>query len=103
MEIVSESETQKKVTETVTLVAPNGARTELKFKSHEKVEHLLKEAVKEFAKEGQLDSNVDYILVLSEQRLDGHLTLEQAGVTPGATLKVRSRKTPGDGSASGVR
>jgi len=40
------------------------------------------------------------VLVLGDMPVDDGLTLEEAGVKPGDTLKVRSKKIPGDGSTS---
>jgi hypothetical protein len=86
--------------EEITLVAPNGATLQDKYRPHDTVQKSLDHAVKEFAKNGQLDPSVGYILVLGDTPLDNVLTLEKAGVQAGAKLKIRSKKVPGDGDAS---
>lgn len=84
----------------IVLVAPNGAEITEKFRPHDTVGKTLEHAVKEFAKDGHLDSSVQYILVLGDQALENSLTLETAGVKSGDRLKVRSKGIPGDGNAS---
>ena len=84
----------------ITLVAPNGAEMSEKFHSHDTVSKTLDHAVKAFAKSGDLDPSVEYILVLGDSALENSLTLERAGVKPGDRLKVRSKGIPGDGNAS---
>ena len=59
----------------------------------------LEKAVKYFAKEGVLDGSVAYSLVKGATALEPSMTLEQAGVTAGATLKIRARQIPVDGDA----
>ncbi len=84
----------------VTIVAPNGATVSEKYRQHDTVSKTLEHAVKEFGKQGHLDSTLQYILVFGDSPLENSLTLEQAGITAGATLKVRSKSIPGDGNAS---
>ncbi len=84
----------------ITIQAPSGQSEVVKFHPQQTVGHTLDHTVKEFARKGWLDGSGDYILVLSVTPLESNLTLEQAGVTPGATLKVRAKQTPGDGHAS---
>jgi hypothetical protein len=84
----------------ITLVAPNGATLPENYHSHERVGKVLAHAVVEFGRRGDLDPALQYILVLGDRPLDDGLTLEEAGVKPGDTLKVRSKTIPGDGSAS---
>ncbi len=87
----------------ITLVAPNGAELNTKFHPHDTVAKTLEHAVKEFAKEGHIDSSVQYLLVLGDQALENSLTLEQAGVNAGDRLKIRSKAIPGDGNASRIK
>lgn len=82
----------------ITLVAPNGAEDPEAYHPHQTVGHVLDEAVREFGRQGYLDPKSQYVLVLGETPLENGLTLEQAGVQPGAKLKVRSKSIPGDGS-----
>ena len=83
----------------VTIVAPNGAPRPYKYRPHDTVEKMLDKAVKDFAKEGMLDGSVAYSLVMGATPLEPGMTLEQAGVTVGATLKIRARQIPVDGDA----
>lgn len=92
---------RKKLDE-ITIVAPNGASDVYKYRPHDTVEKTLEKAVKDFSKEGTLDSSVAYSLVLDATTLEPSVTLEQAGVTSGATLKIRSKQTPMDGDAPGT-
>jgi hypothetical protein len=86
----------------VVVVAPNGADARFKFHPHEKVEQLLTLSVDEFARRGDLQKGLTYILAHGEKELDNSKTLEAAGVRPGERLKIRSKTTPGDGNASSV-
>lgn len=88
---------QKKVDE-ITIVAPNGASDRYKYHSQHTVEKTLEKAVKDFAKEGMLDGSLAYSLVMDATPLEPSTTLEQAGVRPGATLKIRARQIPVDGA-----
>jgi uncharacterized protein YggU (UPF0235/DUF167 family) len=88
--------------EDVVVVAPNGADTRFKFHPNEKVEQLLTLAVDEFARRGDLQKGLTYILAHEEKELDNSKTLEAAGIRPGERLKIRSKTTPGDGNASSV-
>ncbi len=85
--------------EEVTIVAPNGARKEYKYRPHDTVEKTLEKATKDFAKDGVLDDSVAYTLVMGATALEPGLTLERAGVTAGTTLKIRARQVPVDGDA----
>lgn len=93
-------EDHKHEKEAITIVAPNGATETEKYHPHDTVGKTLEHAVKHFGKDGHLDPNVQHILVLGDTQLENSLTLEQAGVRDGATLKVRSKNIPGDGDAS---
>ena len=84
----------------IILVAPNGARLSEPYHAHETVGKMLEHAVKVFGERGDLDPTLQYMLVLGESALENSLTLEAAGVKPGDTLKVRSKRIPGDGHAS---
>jgi len=84
----------------ITLVAPNGAQRQEKYRPHDKVVKVLGHAVKEFGKEGALDPDKDYVLTFGGTKLEDGQTLEQVGVEPGATLHIRSKKKPQDGYAS---
>lgn len=95
------AEARKKLEE-ITIVAPNGASDGYKYRPHDTVEKTLDKAVKDFAKEGTLDGSVAYSLVMDATPLESSATLEHAGVTPGATLKIRARQTPVDGDAPGT-
>jgi len=86
--------------DTITIIAPNGAPVSEKYRPHDTVSKTLEHAVKEFGKEGHLDATLQYILVFGDTPLENSLTLEQAGITTGATIKVRSKSIPGDGNAS---
>ncbi len=46
----------------ITIVAPNGASDVYKYRPHDTVEKTLEKAVKDFSKEGTLDSSVAYSL-----------------------------------------
>jgi hypothetical protein len=83
----------------ITIVAPNGARRTEKYRPHDTVGKTLEHAVKSFGKDGDLDPTKEYILVLGDTPLALEKTLAEAGVQPGATLKVRAKQIPGDGSA----
>jgi hypothetical protein len=85
--------------EVVTLVAPNGAERTEAYKPNFKVGNLLKQAVHDFGKEGHLDPSKPFVLVMGETALEEGLTLEEAGVRPGAKLKLRAKKVPADGNA----
>ncbi len=84
----------------VTLVAPNGAELPDKYHPNELVEHVLKKAVQEFGKLGQLDPSKQYVLVYGETALEGSLSLRDAGVGAGSRLKVRAKAIPGDGACT---
>lgn len=84
----------------ITLVAPNGATENDKYRPHDTVGKTLEHAVKEFGKNGYLDPSLSYILVYGDSPLENSLTLEQANIQAGASLKVRSKSIPGDGCAS---
>lgn len=84
----------------IILVAPNGATREEKYHAEQTVGQTLKHAVKEFAKDGQLDPNVEYVLVLNGVALESSRTLAASGVVPGSRLSIRSKPIPGDGDAS---
>ncbi len=86
----------------ITVLAPNGAPLTEDFRPHDTVGKTLDQAVREFGREKQLDPSLPYVLVLGTTPLENALTLEQAGVRPGDTLKVRSKSIPGDGDASGA-
>jgi hypothetical protein len=86
--------------DTITIVAPNGATDSEKYRQHDTIGKTLDHAVKEFGKAGHLDASLQYILVSGDTPLENSLTLQQAGITAGATLKVRSKSIPGDGNAS---
>ena len=88
---------EDKVKDSVTVVAPNGAELEEGFHPNQKVKITLADAVKEFSKTGVLDENSQYVLVLGETALNPELSLSDAGVTAGAKLKIRSKRTPVDG------
>ena len=88
---------QKKVDE-ITIVAPNGASDRYKYHPQQTVEKTLEKAIKDFAKEGMLDGSLAYSLVMDATSLEPSTTLEQAGVRPGATLKIRARQIPVDGA-----
>lgn len=90
---------EKKLDE-ITILAPNGAPKPYKYRPHDTVEKTLDKAVKEFAKEGMLDGSVAYSLVMGATALEPGSALEGAGVTAGATLKIRARQIPVDGDAS---
>jgi hypothetical protein len=82
---------------TITLVAPNGKRSEERYHRNEKVSHVLLEAVREFGRTGDLDPTGTYILVRDQTPLPEDRTLEDVGVRDGDVLKIRSRQIPGDG------
>jgi len=86
----------------ITVVAPNGAKLAESYHRHERVAEVLEKSVKEFGKRGDLDPGVPYLLVLGDSPLENGLTLEEAHVKAHDTLKIRSKKIPGDGDASGV-
>jgi hypothetical protein len=86
----------------ITLVAPNGAGIEEKFRPRDTVAKTLDHAVDQFAKQKQLDPNVAYVLVLGATPLETSFTLEAAGVKVGDKLKVRSKTVPVDGDALGI-
>lgn len=92
---------EKKLDE-ITIVAPNGAPRPYKYRPHDTVEKTLNKAVKDFAKEGMLDGSVAYSLIMGATSLEPGMTLEEAGVTAGATLKIRARQIPVDGDAPGA-
>jgi len=85
----------------ITIQAPNGLGEATKFHPQQTVAHTLDHAVQEYGKKekGWLDPSVPYILVLGATPLEPSQTLERAGVTAGATLKIRAKATPGDGDA----
>lgn len=94
--------TKEAKTDDITIQAPSGNAETVKFHPQHTVAHTLDHAVKEYARMGWLDGSVAYILVLGETALEPSLTLEEAGVTPGATLKIRAKQIPGDGNAPGA-
>jgi hypothetical protein len=83
----------------ITLVAPNGANVQEKYRPHDTVGKTLEHAVKQFGKTGDLDPNGTYILVKGESPLENSLTLEKAGIKPGDSLKIRAKGIPVDGHA----
>lgn len=82
----------------VTLTAPNGATITEAFHPNQKVKVLLAAGVKSFADSKTLDPSVPYDLVKGQLVLSPDLSLEDAGVVAGDTLKIRSRAIPQDGS-----
>ena len=86
----------------ITILAPNGAPKPYKYRPHDTVEKTLDKAVKDFGKEGMLDGSVVYSLVMGATALEPGSSLEGAGVTVGATLKIRARQVPVDGDAPGA-
>lgn len=86
----------------ITILAPNGAPRAYKYRPHDTVEKILKKSAKDFAKDGMLDDSVAYSLIMGATSLEPGLTLEKAGVTVGATLKIRAKQIPVDGDASGA-
>lgn len=83
----------------IVLVAPNGARRTEKYRPHDKVGKTLEHGVREFGRSGDLDPAQDYVLVLGDTALDNSLTLEEARVRPGDSLKIRAKNRPIDGNA----
>lgn len=84
----------------ITILAPNGAPLNEDYRPHDTVGKTLDHALQEFGRQKLLDPSGAYVLVLGSTSLDTSLTLEQAGVRPGDTLKVRAKKVPTDGHAS---
>ena len=89
--------TEKTAKETITVTAPNGAKREFRYHPNQTVSHVLADAVREFAKDGLVDSSQAYVLVYEKNPLEPGLTLAQAGVPAGAELKIRANTIPGDG------
>ena len=87
---------------TVVVVAPNGATLAEHYLPKETVNELLSRSVKLFGEKGDLDPSAEYILVKGESALEGGLSLQEAGIKPGDSLKIRSKKIPGDGNAPRV-
>src|SRR6266550_3736835 len=85
--------------ESITLVAPNGQTLEERYHPNEKVGHVLKKAVDDFGRAGQLNPDLQYVLVFGGTPLDEAKTLAEAGVPAGARLSVRAKEIPGDGDA----
>lgn len=89
----------------ITIVAPNGYRLNEPYHPQQTVATTLDHAIKKLQAEHQLDPNVSadaYLLVLGETPLELSLTLAESGVTVGSVLKIRIKKIPSDGDASGV-
>lgn len=84
----------------ISVLAPNGAPLTEEYRPHDTVGKTLDHALREFGREKQLDPSLPYVLVLGSTPLENALTLVQAGVKPGDTLKIRSKSIPGDGDAS---
>jgi hypothetical protein len=87
----------------IVLIAPNGARRVEKYHPHDTVSKTLELGVKAFGKSGDLDPAQDYILVLGDSALDNSLTLAEARVKPGDSLKIRAKNRPVDGNAPRVK
>lgn len=87
----------------IILIAPNGARRVEKYHPHDTVGKTLEHGVKAFGKSGDLDPAQDYVLVLGDTALDNGLTLEEARVRPGDSLKIRAKNRPVDGNAPRVK
>lgn len=85
------------VSESITLVAPNGATESYPFHPHEKVEHALKKGIDLFADKNLLDRTGSYVLAFNATALEGSLSIEAAGVTAGSRVSIRSKQIPGDG------
>lgn len=82
---------------TFTILAPSGAPLTMTARSVFKVEHVLKDAVRQFAAEGQVEAHREYQLALGGVPLDPKLTLADAGVMEGVTLNLRTISVPSDG------
>ena len=89
--------TKEQEKDLITLVAPNGAPWATRYHANQTVSHVLAAAVREFAKEGLVDAALAYVLVYDKTPLESGLTLGEAGVPAGATLKVRANTIPSDG------
>lgn len=89
----------------ITILAPNGFRLNEPYHPQQTVATTLDHAVKKLQAEHQLDPNVSadaYNLVLGETPLELSLTLAASGVSVGSVLKIRTKKIPSDGDASGA-
>lgn len=86
----------------ITILAPNGAPLTEDYRPHDSVGKTLEHAVQEFGRQKLLDPSLPYVLVFGNTSLNTALTLEQAGVKAGDTLKVRSKSIPTDGNAPGT-
>lgn len=89
----------------ISIMAPNGYRLNEPYHPQQTVATTLDHAVKKLQAEHQLDPNVPadaYNLVLGETPLEPSMTLAASGVIVGSMLKIRVKKIPSDGNASGV-
>jgi Flp pilus assembly CpaF family ATPase len=82
---------------TFTVLAPSGAPLAMTARNVFKIEHVLKDAVRQFAERHELEARGDYLLALGGRPLDPKLTLADAGVVDGSTLNLRTPGVPSDG------
>lgn len=67
------------------VVIVSGQPTSVKVNLHQKVDHLVREALNQTGNKGQPPSEWD-LRTASGSTIDQNLTIEQAGITDGATL-----------------